>query len=140
MEHGHQMALFCACSLYMVDEHCEPEVRESLRWYHAIPNGGSRGVGRNAALVGAQLKAEGVRSGVSDTFLPVPRHGYCGFYIELKRHDGKESDNQKEFARFVQQQGYLYLCANHWSKAFRGLMWYLGFEHTQDWELPNLGF
>jgi hypothetical protein len=123
-EHSHQMALFCACTLY---QDSIPE----LRWYHAIPNGGDRNI-----IVAGNLKAEGVKSGISDTFLPVARRGYFGFYIEMKKPGGTESSTQAEYGRFVQQQGYLYLCADHWAKAFRALMWYLDFPHIQSWSLP----
>ena len=131
-EDSHQMALFCACSLY---QDSIPE----LRWYHAVPNGGSRGTDhRSAMMVGALLKSTGTKAGVSDTYLPVPRQGYHGLYIELKRPGGTETAHQKEFGAFVQAQGYLYYVADHWAKAFRALMWYLGFSHTQDWLLPDL--
>lgn len=67
-----------------------------LRWLHAIPNGGYR----DKATAG-KLKAEGVKRGVSDIFLPLPMRGpivggsyqgqelqthlYCGLYVEMKR-------------------------------------------------------
>lgn len=50
--------------------------------YH-IPNGGSR-----HKAEAARLRAEGVRSGVPDLCLPVPRGGCHGLYIELKRLRG----------------------------------------------------
>ena len=46
----------------------------------AIPNGGSR-----HKLEAKRLKAEGVVPGVPDLCLPVPRLGYHGLYVELKR-------------------------------------------------------
>jgi hypothetical protein len=50
---------------------------------HAIPNGGHR----NKATAG-RLKAEGVKRGVPDICLPVPRGVYASLYIELKRKSG----------------------------------------------------
>ena len=45
-----------------------------------IPNGGSR-----HKLEAVKLKRLGVRPGVPDLFLPVPRHGLSGLWIEMKR-------------------------------------------------------
>lgn len=46
-----------------------------------IPNGGSR----KDAREGANLKAQGVRPGVSDYFLAYPSKKYHGLWLELKR-------------------------------------------------------
>lgn len=46
----------------------------------AIPNGGKRNI-REAA----RLKQQGVKSGVSDLFLALPRGNYGGLWIEMKR-------------------------------------------------------
>lgn len=124
-EHSQQVALFSACAQYF------SEVPE-LRWLFAIPNGGERNV-----VIAANMKAEGVKSGVSDIFLPVAKRGYHGFFIELKTQAGSESATQKQFGAFVQQQGYLYLCAHGWAEALRGLMWYLNFGHSKLWNLPS---
>lgn len=76
-----------------------------LRWMHSIPNGGKRNP-REAA----RLKAQGVKSGVSDIFLPMVSDGYPGLYIELKRRkqDGSStvSKNQKKFHIDMKKQGY----------------------------------
>jgi hypothetical protein len=55
-----------------------------LRLLFAIPNGGAR----HKATAG-RLKAEGVRLGVPDLCLPVPRGPYAALYIELKRPHAK---------------------------------------------------
>lgn len=58
--------------------------------YH-IPNGGSR-----HKAEAARLRAEGVRAGVPDLCLPVPRGGFHGLYIELKRlRGGRLSEQQR---------------------------------------------
>lgn len=46
--------------------------------YH-IPNGGPR-----SKATAARLKAAGVKAGMPDICLPVPRNGYGALYIELK--------------------------------------------------------
>ena len=113
-EHAHQVALFCWMSRHL-------EAFPELKWVYAIPNGGER----NAAVAG-RLRAEGVKSGVSDICLPFSRQGYHGFYIEMKKPGGKESNNQKEFGAFVTEQGYLYKCCTNWEEARDAIRWYVG--------------
>jgi hypothetical protein len=112
-EHAHQVALFCWIS-YQI--HKWPE----LKWMFAIPNGGERN-----PVVAARLKAEGVKSGVSDLCLPVSRLGYHGLYIEMKKPKGKESENQIEYGAFLAEQGYFYRCCDHWDKAAKLIEWYM---------------
>ena len=61
-----------------------------LRLLHAIPNGGWR-----HPAVAKGLKAEGVKPGVPDLDLPVPRGNYCGLRIELKAKGGKATTEQR---------------------------------------------
>jgi len=106
-----------------------------LKWFHAVPNGGSRGdTAGLRAMRGAQLVAEGVRSGVADTCLPVKRGPYSGLYIELKKRSVKPkkatskgglSDEQIEFGEFVKSQGYAWYCCYGWEEAWSCLQWYL---------------
>lgn len=112
-EHSHQVALFMWSSQNL-------DKYPVLKWMYAIPNGGER----NIAVAG-RLKAEGVKSGVSDVCLPVSRLGWYGLYIEMKKPGGKESDKQKEFGAFLNEQGYYYLCCDHWEMARDVLVWYL---------------
>lgn len=68
----------------------------------AIPNGGAR----NAA-VGGKLKAEGVKRGVPDLCLPVPKGEYHGLYIEMKkRRGGRVRKHQKQWIKRLRKQGY----------------------------------
>ena len=110
----------------------------SLRWLHAIPNAGAR----SNKVAAAQLKAEGVKAGVADVFLPVPIRLkaplgmtvpvlYCGLYIEMKRADGRLSDvsqEQKTFAEFVTGQGYAWNVCFGWRKATETIKLYLAGE------------
>lgn len=50
-----------------------------LALLYAVPNGGIRRAG-----MAGKLKAEGVKAGVPDLCLPVPRGPYHGLYLELK--------------------------------------------------------
>lgn len=58
-------------------------------------------------MAAQRLKAEGVKKGVPDLFLPVARGRWHGMYIEMKRTKGGTiSPEQKEFIEFATQQGY----------------------------------
>ncbi len=73
-----------------------------LRLMYHIPNEGKR-----SASYGARLKRLGMKKGVSDICLPVARGGYHGLYIELKAAGGKPTQDQKEFLRSVNIEGFL---------------------------------
>ena len=74
-----------------------------LELMHHIPNGGSRN-----KIEAARLKAQGVKSGVPDIFLPVARKGFHGLYIELKRQKGGVvSESQSKWLGALMEQGYM---------------------------------
>lgn len=75
-----------------------------LKWLHHCPNEGKR-----TQAAGATLKQMGIKSGVSDLFLPCPKGQYHGLYIELKYGDGKLTKEQKEFLTDMAAAGY-YTC------------------------------
>lgn len=77
-----------------------PSVPE-LRMLFAIPNGGAR-----SKATAGKLKAEGVRPGVSDLFLSVPKGCYHGLYIEMKAFSGRASDEQKAWIAAAREYGY----------------------------------
>lgn len=77
-----------------------PEYPE-LELLFAIPNGGHRH--QNVANM---LKAEGVKRGVPDLMLPVPRGGYAGLWIEMKAAKGKVSDPQTWWIERLRAVGY----------------------------------
>ena len=116
-EHAHQAALFCWAGAKA------RTVWPGLKWLYAIPNGGERGM-----ATAARLKAEGVKSGVSDVALAIAQRGYHGLYIEMKKPGGKESKEQKEYGAFLKEQGYFYACCDHWELAAKTISWYMGIE------------
>ena len=67
----------------------------------AIPNGGYR-----RPLEALRFKKQGVKSGVSDIFLPLPRGGYHGLFIELKVGKNKPTRNQLDFLSDMEKEGY----------------------------------
>lgn len=115
-EHGEQAALFFWATMRKAHW-------PVLKWLYAIPNGGGR-----SPVEGSRLKAEGVKKGVSDVCLPVPRMGFNGIYIEMKRKNGTIKDvkpEQGEFLEFVQSQGYYGCVCFGWEQASKTLEWYL---------------
>ena len=72
----------------------------------AIPNGGKRD-----PKEAAHLKRQGVRSGVPDLFLPIPRGQYHGLFIEMKYGKNKVTVNQEKWLHLLKRQGYsAYIC------------------------------
>lgn len=112
-EAGEQEALF---------EWAEHQMKATpeLRWMHHIPNGGFR----NKAEA-ARLKRQGVKAGVADIFLPVPRGDRHGLYIEMKVGDNKPSKLQAEFLRFVEGQGFEVSVCYSTEQAICSIMSYL---------------
>ena len=83
-----------------------------LAWMYAVPNGGYRHI-----QTAAKLKKTGVKKGVPDVFLPAPRAGYHGLYIEMKRkRGGVISVDQRRYMDFLTAQGYRCLLC-------RGVSW-----------------
>ena len=152
-ESSQQMALFAWCAIAMnygfdiavaldngasfdaARDHGSVCPVPELKWIHHIPNGGSRGNDvRSQQIRGARLKAEGVRSGVSDICLPVKRGNCSGLYIEMKKPDLKPkratskggcSDEQIEFGAFVQAQGFGFVVCYTWIEARDVIIAYL---------------
>ena len=94
-EHEEQVAL-----MHLVEIHKGrwPE----LGLLFAVPNGGDR-----HPAVASKLKAEGVKKGVPDLCLPIPRGGYHGLYIELKRQKKSQiSPEQIAWLQALNGQGY----------------------------------
>lgn len=92
-----------------------------LRMLYHIPNGGSRDV-REAR----HLKAQGVRPGVPDICLPVPRGDYAALYIELKRRErGRVSDAQCAWLAALNRAGNRAVVCRGWEAARDVILDYL---------------
>ena len=85
-----------------------------------IPNGGKR-----SKAEAGRFRAEGVKSGVPDLCLPVPRGQYHGLYIEMKTESGHTSDEQEWWGERLQAQGYVWRVCHGWQAAVAVLEWYL---------------
>lgn len=129
-EHCHQRAVFAWAAMaarhgfFAADNHlCYTKKGLAMEDYgtlnaeptlskmFAIPNGGKRD-----AITATKLKAEGVKPGVSDIFLPVPKGGFCGLFIELKKIGGRASPEQKEFITAMQELGYGAVVVQGWQE------------------------
>lgn len=115
-EHSIQVALFQWAAL-------ESKNYPQLKWLYAVPNGFFASSGQKG-----KMKAEGLRDGVPDLFLPLPttnqklypnEHGdgynykiYHGLYIEMKREiyrnraNGGCSEDQLKWLAYLNEAGY----------------------------------
>ena len=62
--------------------------------------------GTRSAARGRLQKSLGVRAGVADLFLSVPRGGRGGLWIEMKRKGGRVRPEQREFLEKMRDLGY----------------------------------
>ena len=72
--------------------------------FFAVPNGGQR-----SAATARILRDEGVRAGVADLILLLPRKGFAALAIEMKTRKGRQSPAQKEFQRLCDGNGTKYV-------------------------------
>lgn len=73
-----------------------------------------------------RAKAEGIKAGVPDLCLPVPRGRNHGAYIEMKRRKGSTiTQEQTEWMEQLRQQGYAVACCKGWEAAAKFLLDYL---------------
>jgi hypothetical protein len=92
-----------------------------LRLMYHIPNGGKRNI-----TTAKRLKAEGVKAGVPDVHLPVPRGKYHGLYIELKKQKGNiTTENQDSWLAALSEQGYCTTVCKGWEAATKVILEYL---------------
>ena len=98
-----------------------------LSWIFAIPNGlfihGKTDAER--ARRGKRAKAEGMRPGVADVFLPVPRRGFHGLWIEFKGPTTSVGSEQKKFLEFVEDEGYKAAICRSWQDALKIVQHYI---------------
>lgn len=111
-EHSNQVALFAWAAL-----NCGQY--PALAYMFAIPNGGLRDVRTATAL-----KAEGVKAGVLDIFLPYPKDKWHGLFLEMKWGKNKLTKEQKEFIDFI-GWNYRFRVCYSWEEARDCLINYL---------------
>ena len=74
---------------------------EGLELMFHVPNEGKR-----TRYSGGKMKAEGLKKGVADVCLPVPRGSYHGLFFEMKYDKNKLTEEQERFLKGVKAQGY----------------------------------
>lgn len=117
-EHGAQAALFCW-------SHNNIQQYPQLKWLFAVPNGFFGSAGQKG-----KMKAEGLKNGVPDIWLPVAKYMYrefthCGLVIELKVGKGKLSIEQSEWLSHLNSQGYCTHVCYGWENARDRIVEYL---------------
>jgi hypothetical protein len=117
-EHQEQVALFMWANT-MDAAHKHP----ALSSMFAIPNGGARHI-----AVALKLKAEGVKAGVPDIFLPWRSGEYAGLFIELKADGGKISPAQQAWNKFLNIAGYRAEFCFGWIAAAKVICEYLNLD------------
>lgn len=117
-EHAEQSAVF-QWAVYHLGRYPE------LEFMFAIPNGGHRHI-----AVARKLKAEGVKSGVPDIFLPGQRGGYAGLWIEMKIKGNKPTTNQLKYHAFLVAQGYCVFICYSADEAIKKILDYMNGYYT----------
>ena len=149
VERCHQVALFAYCAVAyrhgfeIADKwdvlgdrflaeilYVEPKV-PALEWIHAIHN-----QGHGDAIHGAAAKAEGVRKGVADIFLPYAVGNWHGLYIEMKKLSVKPkretsagglTSTQIAFAKYARDNGYGWAVCYGWKHAVTVIKQYVNY-------------
>lgn len=93
-EHDMQVSIIAECAI-----RANQDPRFGLIF--AIPNGGKR-----SKATAGRLKAEGVKAGVPDLFLPVASGRHHGLFIELKVGSNKCEREQSKWHIWLMEQGY----------------------------------
>lgn len=144
-EHSHQVALFAwlavarlhgfaaaddwaAGATLPIPAPQTPLGPVGLEWAHAIHN-----QGHGDALRGARARAEGVRCGIPDIFIPVPMGRFHGLYIELKKpsvkpkrdaSNGGLSEEQRQFRNYCVFVSYGWEVCYGWREAAEAIRRY----------------
>lgn len=80
--------------------------------------------GKRSISFGARLKSLGMRKGVADLLIAMPRHGYHGAWIELKADGGKLSKEQQAFLDDMKGMGYFTQATFGLDAALEIIQWY----------------
>lgn len=107
-----QMEFFNLVPLYF------PNLPERVLF--AVPNGGSR-----HKIEAANMKRQGVKRGVADVILLIPKKGFASLCLEFKTKVGKQSTEQKEFQKQAESCRNKYVVVRSASQAIKELRKYL---------------
>lgn len=150
-EYGEQAALFCWANCRETRErfpHFFNPTTKRVKMFAINNNAGVDGDQKTAAIRGARAKIAGVQAGVFDIFIPLPRHGCAGLFVEMKinpahpinngslpdpkkpgkkrpRKKGVVSDEQEAFGLQVQADGFGSVVCEGWVAAAAVIAQYL---------------
>lgn len=93
-----------------------------------IPNGGKR-----TRIEAAILQGLGVKAGVSDLFLALPRGHYAGLWIELKSDGGRLTGAQRQWLEQMAAAGYQAASLCGWENAATFIQRYLSYGRPCSW-------
>jgi hypothetical protein len=86
-----------------------------------IPNEGKR-----SWFIGKVMKKEGLKKGVSDLFLALPRREKCGLWIEVKSKYGKLTNEQSTWLELMYKLNYGIAVINSVDEGIQAIKDYLG--------------
>lgn len=128
------------------------ETRQRFPHFYQAPKDGKAGRCKmfsthqnfNDAIKGARAKQAGIQSGVADIFIPLPRHGCCGLFVEMKINPnhpqnlrtgkkgqtiaskrGEASPDQLAFRDQVREDGFGWALCEGWEAARDVILQYL---------------
>lgn len=87
----------------------------------AVPNAGKR-----SPAAARWMRAEGLRPGVPDVWLPAPRGPHPGLVIEHKFGDNKVADEQREWLDGMTALGWRTLVSYSFEQSRQAIVDYLG--------------
>ena len=90
------------------------------RLLFAVPNGGSR-----HKIEAANMKKQGVKRGVADVILQIPKKGFASLCLEFKTSKGRQSKEQEEYQRQVEMAGSKYVVVRSVEQGINELKKYL---------------
>jgi len=99
-EHDQQKAVVEYCDRILIHKQ-----REKVNGH--FPIFATPSAGKRSHQLAAYMKAEGLRAGVPDLFIPVARGGFHGLWIEMKTVVGKISPSQIEWIQYLTDAGYM---------------------------------
>lgn len=124
-EASEQEAVIQICTLM---ERKHPE----LKLLYHCPNGGSRN-----RIEAANLKRQGVKAGVPDLHLPVPKGIYAGLFIEMKYGNGRLQETQKKWLQLVAEHKNFAVTCYGQELALEVIGEYLNLEPGQQMSIKN---
>jgi hypothetical protein len=95
--------------------------------------------GKRDPKYGRLLQSYGMRKGVYDLLIVMPKWGFCGAWIELKTVEGILSKEQIEFGEDMKSQNYFTKVTYGLDEALQVIDWYVSKKELNHPNHKNLG-